>query len=164
MTCGGDLGRRRYEHTLDRGMGVGEYSPIPTIRVEVFDAVPSGAIDVDRCRLQCLIGRTPDLRVVDDLASQSKNELSFDSSSLTEVREASTSNFHMERHLSNEVAANSSTVMRCSRWRSFDLNLEKHMLMMESCTEKPSCFWSCICLTNSSMRSLMLGSMSPIFF
>jgi hypothetical protein len=47
MMRGRDMRRRRYERTLDRVMGVGEYSPIPTILVNVFDAVPSGAIDVD---------------------------------------------------------------------------------------------------------------------
>jgi hypothetical protein len=47
------------------------------------------------------ICRTLDFGVAADLASRSK-ELSFESSSLTEVREASTSGFDSERHLSNE--------------------------------------------------------------
>jgi hypothetical protein len=47
MMRGRDMRRRRYERTHDRVMGVGEYSPIPTISVNVFDVVSSGAIGVD---------------------------------------------------------------------------------------------------------------------
>jgi hypothetical protein len=112
-------------------------------------------------------GSTPHLGIVDDLASRSKKELSLDSSSLTKVREASTLGFHVERHLLNEDATDSSAATRCSRWCSADSNSEKCMLMVALCIEKPSQIssrtWSHICLTNSSTRSLMLGSMASSF-
>jgi hypothetical protein len=74
----------------------------------------------DGCIVINLIERTLDLGVVDDLASLLKMELSFDSSSLTEVHEATTSDFHSERHLSNEVAVDSSATTCCSHWRLAD--------------------------------------------
>jgi hypothetical protein len=63
MMWGRDMGRRRYERTLDWVMGVGEYSPIPTIPVEVFDVGPS-ALTAAVCGATVdPIGRTLDLGV-----------------------------------------------------------------------------------------------------
>jgi hypothetical protein len=75
---------------------------------------PSAWTLAEGCAVIDSIERTPDLVVEEDFTSLLKKELSFDNLILKEVNEASTSGFHLERHFSNENAADSSVATHCS--------------------------------------------------
>jgi hypothetical protein len=153
--------------TLDRVMGLGVYTPIPTFLVDNVGAVLIRAIRAStdgwkhRRRHDW---KDAGLWVEVASASWSKKELSFDSSSLTEVRDESTLGFHSRNDLSNVAAVDSSEATHSSRRRSACSNSKRRLLTMDSCVMKPSQISSYTCFMNSSNNILTLGSIAPSFF
>jgi hypothetical protein len=143
----GNLGAedRRKHRTHDQAMGLGVFTPIPTISVMNVRAGPSEWTLTDGCATIDPIRRTLGLGVDVALAPRSKKVLSFDNSSLIEVREEFTSGFHSPNALSNTNSIDSREATHSSHYWSTSANSERRLLTMDSCAAKPS--W--ICFMNS---------------
>jgi hypothetical protein len=109
-------------------------------------------------------GRTLGLVQFPDLALWSKNELSLDSSSLTEESDESTSGFHAPNDLSNSVATDSRVTKRFSCYCSARVNLASRAAKTTSCVTNSSFISMCmdwISFMSSSNMSLVFGSITP---
>jgi hypothetical protein len=74
------------------------------------------------------MGRTPDLGLAVDLASQSKNEFNLESFGLTEDKDDSTSSFHALKVLSRDCAVASKVASHASHYWSATSISSRHEL------------------------------------